>query len=211
MSTTSTTKSEHGPWFKLVWIVPIILVGVAIIVFAANLFRESAAGVDFLKTYPGRSELPKSAPIGFPAWLEWQHFLSAIFILLIVRTGIQIRTTRRPPAFWTRNNAGLLKTKGQPVRIGLSLWFHLTVDILWILNGIVFYVLLFVTGQWVRIIPVHWDIFPNALSAGLRRRLVELQRTPAGHLLHHRLRRGTARHPHGSSHGSGARAAVQGD
>jgi thiosulfate reductase cytochrome b subunit len=168
MSTTSTTKSEHGPWFKLVWIVPIILVGVAIIVFAANLFRESAAGVDFLKTYPGRSELPKSAPIGFPAWLEWQHFLSAIFILLIVRTGIQIRTTRRPPAFWTRNNAGLLKTKGQPVRIGLSLWFHLTVDILWILNGIVFYVLLFVTGQWVRIIPVHWDIFPNALSAGIQ-------------------------------------------
>jgi thiosulfate reductase cytochrome b subunit len=168
MSTASTTKSEHGPWFKLLWIVPIILVGGAVIVLGANAFRGSTAGVDFLKTYPGRSKLPASAPVGFPAWLEWQHFLSAFFILLIVRTGIQIRTTRRPPAFWTRNNSGLIKTKGQPVRIGISLWFHLSIDILWILNGALFYVLLFATGQWVRIIPVHWDIFPNAISAGIQ-------------------------------------------
>jgi thiosulfate reductase cytochrome b subunit len=168
MSTTPSTKRDRSPWFKLLWIVPIVLVAGAIIVFAAQAFRASAAGVDFLKTYPGRSELPRWAPVGFPAWLEWQHFLSAFFILLIVRTGIQIRTTRRPPAYWTRNNAGLIRTKGQPVRIGLSLWFHLSVDILWILNGALFYVLLFATGQWVRIIPVHWDVFPNAVSAGIQ-------------------------------------------
>lgn len=168
MSTTKPPKTDRSPWFKLVWIVPIVLVAAALIVLAAQAFRASTAGVDFLKTYPGQSELPKWAPVGFPAWLEWQHFLSAFFILLIVRTGIQIRTTRRPPAYWTRNNAGLIKTKGQPVRIGLSLWFHLSVDILWILNGVLFYVLLFATGQWVRIIPVHWDVFPNAISAGVQ-------------------------------------------
>ena len=168
MSSTPSTKSDRGPWFKLIWIIPLVIVVGAILVFAAQAFRASTAGTDFLKTYPGRSELPKWAPVGFPAWLEWQHFLSAIFILLIVRTGIQIRTTRRPPAYWTRNNSGLVKTKGQPVRIGLSLWFHLSVDILWILNGALFYVLLFSTGQWVRIIPVHWDVFPNAISAGIQ-------------------------------------------
>ena len=59
--------------------------------------RSSAAGRAFLHTYPGHSELPAWAPVGFPAWLEWQHFLSAFFILLIVRTGWQIRTIRRPP------------------------------------------------------------------------------------------------------------------
>jgi thiosulfate reductase cytochrome b subunit len=131
-------------------------------------FRASTAGGDFLKTYPGRSELPHWAPVGFPAWLEWQHFLSAFFLLLIVRTGIQIRTIRRPAAYWTRNNRGLIKTKGQPIRISLSVWFHLTIDVLWILNGVLFYVLLFVTGQWVRIIPVHWDVVPNAISAGIQ-------------------------------------------
>jgi thiosulfate reductase cytochrome b subunit len=131
-------------------------------------FRASTAGGDFLKTYPGRSELPRWAPVGFPAWLEWQHFLSAFFLLLIVRTGIQIRTIRRPAAYWTRNNRGLITTKGQPIRISLSVWFHLTIDVLWILNGVLFYVLLFVTGQWVRIIPVHWDVVPNAISAGIQ-------------------------------------------
>jgi thiosulfate reductase cytochrome b subunit len=35
-------------------------------------------------------------------------------------------------------------------------------------NGAVFYVLLFATGQWVRVIPVHGDAVPNALSALLQ-------------------------------------------
>jgi thiosulfate reductase cytochrome b subunit len=32
----------------------------------------------------------------------------------------------------------------------------------------VFVVLLFVTGQWMRLVPTSWDVFPNALSAGLQ-------------------------------------------
>jgi thiosulfate reductase cytochrome b subunit len=168
MSTPIPKKSDRSPWFKLIWIVPIVLIAGVIIVLAANAFRGSVAGTSFLETYPGHSELPSNAPVGFPAWLEWQHFLSAFFILLIIRTGLQIRTTRRPPAYWTRRNTGALKTKGQPVRISLSVWFHLALDILWILNGALFYVLIFVTGQWVRLIPIHWDVFPNAISAGIQ-------------------------------------------
>jgi thiosulfate reductase cytochrome b subunit len=168
MSTPTTKKRDRSPWFKLIWIVPIVLVGGAGIVLAANVFRASEAGSSFLKAYPGHSALPSWAPVGFPAWLEWQHFLSAFFILLIVRTGLQIRTIRRPPAYWTRKNTGVIKTKNPPVRISLSVWFHLTVDILWILNGALFFVLIFATGQWVRLIPVHWDVFPNAISAGIQ-------------------------------------------
>jgi thiosulfate reductase cytochrome b subunit len=164
----STPTVERSRWFKLVWIVPLVLVVLAGIVLAAKGIRSTAAVQSFMSTYPGQSKLPNGAPTGFPAWVEWQHFLSAFFILLIVRTGWQIRTTRRPPAYWTRNNSGLIKTKGTPVRIGLSVWFHLTVDALWVLNGIVFYVLLFSTGQWVRIIPTSWDIFPNAVSTGIQ-------------------------------------------
>ena len=168
MSTPTANKSDRSPWLKLIWIVPIILVVGAGIVLAAQAFRASDAGSSFLGTYPGHSELPSSAPVGFPAWLEWQHFLSAFFLLLIVRTGLQIRTIRRPPAYWTRKNQGLITTKNPPIRISLSVWFHLTVDTLWILNGVLFYVLIFVTGQWVRLIPVHWDVFPNAISAGIQ-------------------------------------------
>ena len=31
-----------------------------------------------------------------------------------------------------------------------------------------FYVLIFSTGQWTRIIPVHWDVFPNAVSVAIQ-------------------------------------------
>ena len=48
------------------------------------------------------------------------------------------------------------------------MWFHLSLDALWVLNGIVFIVVLFFTGQWMRIVPTSWDVFPNAISAGLQ-------------------------------------------
>jgi thiosulfate reductase cytochrome b subunit len=100
--------------------------------------------------------------------LAWQHFLNAFFLLLIIRTGWQMRTTTRPSGHWTRNNKGFIKTKNPPTKISLELWFHLTLDALWILNGLVFAVLLFATGQWMRIVPTSWDVFPNALSAALQ-------------------------------------------
>jgi thiosulfate reductase cytochrome b subunit len=160
-------KPQRSRWFKLTWIVPLVIVGAALIVLAANGIRSLPAVTDFTKSYPGQSALPSWAPVGFPVWLEWQHFLNGFFLLFIVRTGWQVHTTRRAEAYWTRNNKGLIKTKGQPVRIPLHLWFHLTMDVLFVLNGIVFFVLIFVTGQWVRIVPTRWDVIPNAITAAL--------------------------------------------
>ena len=48
--------------------------------------------------------------------------------------------------------------------IGLARWWHLGTNVLWLLNGVVFYVLLFATGQWRHLIPTSWDVFPNAIS-----------------------------------------------
>lgn len=164
----SSAKTPRSRWFKLLWIIPAAVVGAVLIVLAAKGIRALPAVQDWLHSYPGQSALPGWAPTGFPAWLEWQHFLSAFFMLFIIRTGWQVHTTRRAEAYWTRNNKGLIKTKGQPVRIPLHLWFHLSLDVLFVLNGLLFYVLIFSTGQWVRIVPTRWDVFPNAISAGLQ-------------------------------------------
>lgn len=122
----------------------------------------------FIETYPGTTPLPAAAPVGIPWWLEWQHFLNFFFLVLIVRSGWLVRTTKRPPASWIRNNSGLFRTKNPPRRISLDLWLHLTVDALWFVNGIVFVVLLFSTGQWMRVVPTSWAVFPNAVSAALQ-------------------------------------------
>ncbi len=135
------------------------LVGIAVLL--ARFVLALGPGQDFLAAFPGEYHLPESAPVGIPAWLNWSHFLNSFFLLLIIRTGWQVRREKRPAAFWSpRNN--------KKRRISLALWFHQTLDILWIANGVVFVVLLFVTGQWMRIVPTSWEVFPNALSAALQ-------------------------------------------
>lgn len=145
-----------------------VVLGAIIVVLLAIWIRSTSAGQDFIRMYPGHSELPAGTQEGLPLWLSWQHFLNAFFLLLIVRTGLQVRTVQRPAAYFTRNNKGLIKTKNPPTKISLDLWFHLCLDALWVLNGVVFIVLLFATGHWVRIVPTSWDVFPNAISAGLQ-------------------------------------------
>ncbi|WP_326493348.1 cytochrome b/b6 domain-containing protein [Microbacterium sp. SL62] len=135
------------------------LVGIAVLI--ARFVLAIGPGRDFLAAFPGEYHLPASAPVGLPAWLNWSHFLNSFFLLLIIRTGWQVRREKRPAAFWSpRNN--------RKRRISLALWFHQALDILWIANGVVFVVLLFVTGQWMRIVPTSWEVFPNALSAALQ-------------------------------------------
>ena len=151
-------------WFRLIWIVPAIVVVVVLGVLLARWLRDGPLA-DFLVTYPGSGTLPDWAPVGFPAWLAWQHAINALFMLFIIRSGLQVHYLKRPQAFFTRNNTGLIKTKKPPRRISLELWLHLTVDTLFVVNGVVFYVLIFATGQWTRIIPTNWDVFPNAVSA----------------------------------------------
>jgi thiosulfate reductase cytochrome b subunit len=151
---------------RLRWLIPVAVVVVLVVVFGARSLRELAGVQNFLATYPGESALPAGAPVGLPAWLGWQHFLSAFLMVLIVRSGLLIRTTKRPTAFWTRTVG---PQTGRPrTRISLDTWFHLSLDVLWIANGILFIVLIFATGHWVRLVPTSWEIVPNAISAGLQ-------------------------------------------
>jgi hypothetical protein len=159
---------RESRWFRLVWIIPALLVAGAAVVALAIWLRGLPDVQSFMETYPGRSELPEGTPVGFPAWLAWQHFFNSFFILFVIRSGLQIRHVKRPAAYWTRNNTGFLRTKGEPERISIHQWFHISINSLWLLNGLLLYVLLFASGQWARIVPINWDIVPNALSAVLQ-------------------------------------------
>ncbi|MFC6174750.1 cytochrome b/b6 domain-containing protein [Subtercola frigoramans] len=144
------------------------MLGILGAVVAAGILVLAARGLagldvmrDFMTTYPGETPLPDSAPVGIPAWLGWQHFLTVFFMVLIIRSGWQVRTQKRPDVFFTSR---------RPIsrKISLSLWFHQSVDLLWLINGVIFIVLLFATGQWMRVIPTSWAVIPNALSAALQ-------------------------------------------
>ncbi|MEO7588699.1 MAG: molybdopterin-dependent oxidoreductase [Arachnia sp.] len=181
----------RSKWFNLLWLLPIGFVVVLVAIAVAKGIRGLPAVESFIKAYPGMSELPAGAPVGFPAWLAWQHFLNAFLMIFIIRSGISILADH-PRLYWTRHSTPgkdwfriqkpvpsdplytakadsitLPNGVGLPGRrhsIGLARWWHLGVDTLWLLNGIIFYILLFATGQWTRLVPHHWDVIPHAIS-----------------------------------------------
>lgn len=147
-----------GQWIGAVVALAVVAV---VLVWAARAYLSSAGGEEFLAKYPGHAPMPDSAPIGTPVWLTWSHFFNVFLMVLIVRTGWAVRTERRPPAYWS--------PKWNPKRkISLTLWLHQALDLLWVINGIIFFILLFATGQWMKIVPTSWEVLPNALSSGLQ-------------------------------------------
>lgn len=156
-----------GPFTRLQWGAAAAILGLGLLyaaamaVLAVRWFLSTDAGVAFLTAFPGEYHLPAGAPVGLPAWLGWQHFFNFFLMFLIIRSGWRVRRDQRPSAFWTGRGK-------QSKKISLNLWFHQSLDLLWVINGVVFLVLLFVTGQWMRIVPTSWEVFPNALSAVLQ-------------------------------------------
>ena len=179
-------------WFNLLWLLPIGLVGLLVAVAIAKGLRDMPSVQRFIARYPG-TILPASSlrNEGLPVWVDVQHFLNLFLMIFIIRSGVQILSDH-PRLYWTRHSTpgkdwfriqhpvpadplwtakqdsiSLPRQIGLPGlrhSIGLARWWHLGTDTLWLLNGIVFYVLLFVTPQWRRLVPTSWAVFPNALS-----------------------------------------------
>ncbi|WP_231587500.1 cytochrome b/b6 domain-containing protein [Corynebacterium comes] len=155
---TPLSRKQWAATSAVVFLAFLIVAGVAVLI--ARWVMGLEAVEEFVARYPGEYALPESAPVGIPAWLGWQHFFNMFFLFLIIRTGVQINRERRPQGYWRSKRGGK--------KISLTLWTHLILDLLWVINGAVFYILLFATGQWVRIVPTSWEVFPNAVSAGLQ-------------------------------------------
>ncbi len=182
-------------WFNLLWLIPIGLLLLIIGIAVAKGIRDLPGVQSFMQRYPGMSHLPDDAPVGFPAWLGWQHFLNLFLMTFLLRSGVTIMADH-PRFYWTRHSTPgrdwfriqkpvppdpLYTAKqdsitlpdgvGLPGRrhsIGLARWWHLGIDTLWLLNGIVFFVLIFSTGQWMRLVPMSWDVIPNAISVTIQ-------------------------------------------
>lgn len=143
-----------------------VLIGAAILVggTAAVLLARWLLGVAtvaaFVEENPGYYAQDQT-PAGYPWWLNWTHFFNAFLIALIIKTGLQIRTETRPPAYWTPR-------WNRKRKISITIWLHQSLNLLWVLNGVVFGTLLMITGYWSRVTPTSWEVFPNAASAAVQ-------------------------------------------
>lgn len=191
-------------WFSTLWLVPL---GAAALVLSIAVVREMSGHAwfqEFIARYPGTATTYVT-PVtdGFPWWLRWQHFLNLLFMMFIIRAGVQIladhprlylRSGSTPDSEWMRlrgpvpadrrdsadaeavwtakeDSVALPKHLGLPGfrhSVGLARWWHFSFDLLWLVNGVVFVILLFGTGQWRRIVPNSLEVFPNAVSTALQ-------------------------------------------
>lgn len=181
-------------WFNLLWLLPIGLVLLVAAVAVAKGLREIPAVEAFVDRYPG---MVAGSPdtVGIPVWARWQHFFNLFLMMFILRSGLQILSDH-PRLYWTRHctpgrewfriqkpvpadplwtakqdSISIPRHVGLPGlrhSIGLARWWHLGVDTLWLLNGVVFYVLLFSTPHWHRLVPTSVDVFPQAGSVALQ-------------------------------------------
>jgi thiosulfate reductase cytochrome b subunit len=163
---TKVAFDARRDWIHIVWLGPTGILLAAAVVLMAITVRNTPLVQEFLAVYPGSTAVPQGAPVGFPVWLSWTHALNVLFVLMIVRTGILIRAGKRPDAFVTSKRPP--KGGARPRRLSITVWLHNAFDLVWVLNGVVYVVLLFVSGQWLRIVPVSWDVVPNAISAALQ-------------------------------------------
>ncbi|PFG27849.1 hypothetical membrane protein [Corynebacterium renale] len=142
------------------WIVGAVVL-LAAAVLGSRWWLGTDAGAAFLDRYDGAAPMPADAPVGVPWWASWAHALNIFLMAGIIRTGIIVRRETRPAGYWRPRG------KTRP-KLTLTTWFHMLIDALWLLNGVIFVILLIVTGQWARVVPSSWEVFPNALSAGLQ-------------------------------------------
>lgn len=129
-------------------------------------------------------------PSGFPMWLNVSHWANFFFLMLIIRSGLSILADH-PRLYWNNScKPGSSWIRFTPVKIPVDrfytakedaryvhpiiglpgyrhtvgiarVWHFLTVP-LFVLNGTIFIFLLFYTNQWKRLIPVSWQIIPDA-------------------------------------------------
>ena len=96
--------------------------------------------------------------------------------------------------------------------IGLGRQWHGLVTVAWVANGFLYVGFMFLTGQWRRIVPTSWDVFPSAWESvkvmpgsTSRNRALHALRLPAtAHVLHRRVHRGAPDVGHRPGHVSRA-------
>ena len=134
--------------------------------------------------------LSSSDPQGFPIWLSLSHWVNFFFLMMIIRSGLSILADH-PRLYWNRgcspNSEWLRFTPikvpddriytakedgrylnpiiglpGYRHSVGIARAWHFITVPFFLLNGVVFTVLLFYTNQWKRLVPVSWQIIPDS-------------------------------------------------
>lgn len=109
--------------------------------------------------------------------------LSIVYILLFM--FLFPRPASEQELFWTSRDEEVrfpswLALPGRN-NLGMGRHWHFLCDAGWLLTGVSYYVLLFFTGEWRRLVPTSWSIIPGAWHALVQYASFHLVETPGGY------------------------------
>lgn len=133
-------------------------------------------------------------PEFFPWWVVITHFLNILWMLMLFRSGFEVLSAF-PKLYWhddcppgrqwlrlSKKNFSADSRKPwsslseeeswSPVialpgrkNLGLGRHWHFSGVQLWVATGVVYVVMMFVTGYWQYLVPTHWSIIPDSINS----------------------------------------------
>jgi methionine sulfoxide reductase catalytic subunit len=186
----------------------LLLVSPLVLLVAAAYIQWGTAGLPALPPSPLRTLATAAEPYGFPAWLRMTHYVNFLFLILLIRSGLQILMDH-PRLYWnvhctpgtewlrltpvevpkdrvwtakddSRHLSPWIGLPGYRHTVGMARHWHFVSVLFWVGNGLVFVVLLFGTGQWERLVPTSWHIVPDAWAVFVHYATLHLPPEPNG-------------------------------
>jgi methionine sulfoxide reductase catalytic subunit len=181
------------------------VVPVALAIVAAYL-QWAIAGLPAI-THVGATPVEATAS-GFPAWLRVTHYVNLLFMILLVRTGLQMLMDH-PRLYWnvhcipgtewirftpidvpqdrvwtakqdSRYLSPWIGLPGYRHTIGMARHWHFLSVLFWVANGAAYVAFLFLDGHWRRLVPTSWYIVPDAWAVFVHYATFHLPPEPNG-------------------------------
>jgi thiosulfate reductase cytochrome b subunit len=175
---------------------------------AAAYFQWGTVGLPILPSSPVIIPETATGPSGFPAWLRVTHYINLLFMVLLVRSGLQILMDH-PRLYWnvhctpgtewarftpvevpndrvwtakddSRYLSPWIGLPGYRHTIGMARHWHFLSVLFWVGNGVTYLVLLFLTPHWHRLVPASWQIVPDAWAYFVHYATLHLPPEPNG-------------------------------
>ncbi|SFO33545.1 DMSO/TMAO reductase YedYZ, molybdopterin-dependent catalytic subunit [Chitinophaga sp. YR627] len=147
-------------------------------------------------------------PAGFPVLICLTHWVNFFFLTLLVRSGLSIlmdhprlywNNSCEPGSEWVRFTpllvpkdklwtakedaryiSPLIGLPGYRHTVGIARCWHFLHVPFFLLNGLVFVVFLCCTNQWLRLVPVSWQILPDAWKVFVHYATLHMPEEPNG-------------------------------
>jgi thiosulfate reductase cytochrome b subunit len=168
----------------------LVLVAPVVLLVIVAYIQWVAVGLPAVPAYPPLPPEMATPPYGFPTGIRLTHYVNFLFIMLLIRSGLQILMDH-PRLYWSvhctpgtewlrltpiqvphdrvwtakddsRYLSPWIGLPGYRHTVGMARHWHFLSVLFWVANGIAYVTLLCTTSHWQRLVPGSWRIVPEA-------------------------------------------------